>query len=422
MRKAFKGCESSSKMGTSSRGVANHKNIPSDRSAKTFTNNLSNLRPRSALNGKGSHRVHGSRSEGYERNTGSGHNGPASARAFSYGSNSRPEPAALGRHNGGFFSPRSDMTPSTCLLSARDNDSRLYQRTLSATQAGVPTGRPYSAAAGASSSLIQRQQAMKPRPRSSVSFRATSFPISPSNPQVGRTLDDLPMQHTQEDAFGLLERRRAELAAQRRNMSQESGEIKTVSNFSRRMFDSAVSSRGQAPPPAPSAREEAALFFRPARPSWSSQQSQDSTRLKLRPHSMTAAESSVPVRPVVSKTRPDSEPPTSSHRGREFNHLRYHRKMYPHINTLVQRYNEDMRVVCNQTPEICENRRNSRDFSVASEFLLVPLRQDEPVEEQEEETVEEPLAGSRESDLAVQQEHKTEDQLPGEMMRPETKR
>ncbi|RUS72902.1 hypothetical protein EGW08_019337 [Elysia chlorotica] len=242
-----------------------------------------------------------------------------------------------------------------------------------------------------------------------------------------RSLDDLPMQHTQEDALAMLQRRRAETAAQHRLLRQEGGEIKMVSNFSRRMFDSAVSQRSQAKPqappqPKPTLDEAAVLFYRESRPSWAStHQHEDyipqppaaggSDRSKTRPQSSAVA---IRAPPPPSKKRPESEPPTRWHAEREFNHVRHQRQAYPHIHRLVQRYNQDMRVVCNQTPEVCEKRRNSRDFSVASEFFLVPLKQDDDEgaddEVQAEEKEDEPeMKEEEEKEIEKDEEGEPED-------------
>lgn len=242
-----------------------------------------------------------------------------------------------------------------------------------------------------------------------------------------RTLEDLPMQHTQEDALTMLGRKRAETAAQNRVLRQEGDDFKMVSNFGRRMFDCAVNNRGKCPLPPPSPSEAAALFFSAPRPSWSTQ-ARDSNRLKPRAQSMTAEQTPEIGSPTSSRQRPDSEPPIKWREDRELNHLRHHRQMYPHINRLVQRYNEDMKVVCSQVPDECEKRRNSKDYSVASGFFLVPLRQaeeaetkselgtvDSEVSKQGEGNIKENVsAHSKESNLLLQQENKMEDQLTRE--------
>ena len=420
-------------MGTSSRGSANNKNVSYGRSVQTESNKVASS-PRPALIRKEAYGSHADTVS--EINFKSRLHQPAtSARSAGQSFNRRPGELTPRRSTKSHASITRVDDPSGCLSPGRGLES--HQRIQGRVMGGYPLGRPTSAAAaGTDRSLLPSRPGTKLRPHSSVTARSC-FPATttPSHPQLGRTLDDLPMQHTQEDALNMLQRRRAETAAQHRVLRQQGGEIKMVSNFSRRMFDSAVSNRGQGPAPPPSPSEAAVLFFRESKPSWGSLDHRkdyvptDSGRLVARPQSMTAGQSLAILSTASPKKRPDSEPPSRWHTNREFNHLRHHRQMYPHINRLVNRYNEDMRVVCNQSPEVCEKRRNSRDFSVASEFYLVPLRQDEVIEVEGKETdvttKEEPkkeedeivFAPSEEDESNLQQEIKAEDQLAAAVSR-----
>ncbi|GFR83124.1 hypothetical protein ElyMa_002382200 [Elysia marginata] len=412
-------------MGTSNRGGSSYKNISHGKSAKTMIHAVTNSRQRSALHGQRPNVNSTERGHGSGVNTKWRSQPTNSLRAF-----------VTSRSNAGYTSARSEVDPCGCSSLGKDRENNVEGR--------YSLDRPSSASAGTPSSLPQRQALARPRPYSSVTSRScVPSTTAPSYPQLrGRTLDDLPMQHSQQDALNMLERKRAETAAQHRILRQEGGEIKMVSSFGRRMFDSAVNNRGKYPLLQPSPSEAAALFYRASRPSWSSFQSEgpghtDTSRSKPRPQSMVAGQSAPTGALMSSRQRPDSEPPTRWQGGREFNHLRNHRQMYPHINKLVQRYNEDMRVVCTQTPEVCERRRYSRDFSVASEFLLVPLRQDIEAEDRvdehgdtdrethgkgEEETHHVAFGLNKEGDLDLHQETKIEDQLSETSTQPSQKR
>ncbi|GFO21038.1 hypothetical protein PoB_004754300 [Plakobranchus ocellatus] len=398
-------------MGTSSQGSERHRNHSNGRFAKTQKQSLTSPRPWSDLNDKTGYMINSGRSDRCEFRCVSARLPPAIGRGASAGLKTCVNP---------FQSPR----PDACLT---DRERNGYHRTGPKFQGSqcrlteVAFSRP--------------QSPIQPRPLSSVTDRVCLF-TAPSPPQPRCTLEDLPMQYSREEALVLLQQKRAELLTQRRTLDLDGGQIRHVSNFGRRQFDAAVSSRGKGPLPSPSADEAAVLFFKASRPPWSAtSEAAESSRAMLRPHSISAAHPPQPLDNLPPRRRPDSEPPGRWHEGtspprREFNHVRYQRQVYPIIHSLVQRYNKELKVVCSEAEETCEARRLSRDFSVASEFYLVPSRRDEPVQEieqpkkaaslekdEEEEEVEEKeaaplLSPTSENDHSIgQRGSKAEDQL-----------
>ena len=210
-----------------------------------------------------------------------------------------------------------------------------------------------------------------------------------SLPQRNRTLDDYPMQHGLADAVRMLERRRNDDQEKKSNMAASNNESRTLSSYSRRRFESALTARRGENPAFPSSETDNALFFKEPTPSWSA---------RPRHHSIAGVESKLDKPTVQIIERPDSEPPLPSRTwpGRSFDHARGRVEAYPEIRKLYRDYNSGLKVVCASPEKDCKEawvtaRRTGR-VSTAGDVLLMPVEviQEEPVVE-EMAVVEEPV-------------------------------